>query len=199
LRHISLFLIIGVLFLSSITWCQTLTNEDIIISSVRAAAERENFGDLSKQIRIISDSKGINNLIADGLADAVRTHYAGVTLTAVPDSISHNLYFDILGFSFDYKKGGSRGFLRSRKIKRELITQLRINIESGPDRALLESRNLSVIFSDEIEPGQAKFVGSREISELSPAVPGSGWSRYTEPSLVIASVGILVYLFFANR
>jgi hypothetical protein len=199
LRQNSLIVIIWLAILAGVSRSQTPSNENVIISSVSAAAARELAGDSTSKIRIVSEEQGLSRLFASGLAEALRTKYSKVTLSPAADSTSQNLYFNILGFSFDFKKGASRGLFRARKIKRELESQLRISIRGGLDGMLLDARNLSVNYSDEIEPSMINLVNSREIPELAPDAPGSGWSRFLEPSLVIGSVGALVYLFFANR
>jgi len=53
--------------------------------------------------------------------------------------------------------------------------------------------------SDLIRRSMASSVNNKTYSFLSPSLPDDPQSRYMEPALVVAVVGGLVYLFFANR
>ncbi len=186
---------LSVLCISSV-FARPASNEQIMINSTAAVVETT-FSGGAPSLNIIADTSGIGGLISYGIAEGLKNSYGSIMLASAPDPAGANLYYDVLGFDFKYSRGGSRGFLRGRKIRRELQCELRINIREG--EAFREARNLLVNYADEIEPSDTRFVNSRNIPELAPELPGSSWSRYAEPSLVIASVGALVYLFFANR
>jgi hypothetical protein len=190
-----------VLALASAASASPSSNEQVIINAVRAGVDSllGKTGDMGAEVRVVADSGGLRRLIAEGIADGLRDKYNRILIGGGSDSLSDILTYDILGFAFDYEKGSSRGFLRGRKIKREMLCELRINIQGGPTGILRHSQNMSVAYADEIEHSDLRFVNSREIPELAPEPPGSGWSRFGEPALVTASVGALVYLFFANR
>jgi len=138
-------------------------------------------------------------LCRDGIAEGLRDKYRQVFIDSIPDDHYLGLTYGILGTDFKYSKGSSRGMFKSRRIKREFRLQLRINIKGSLDNAVLDSYDIPVNYRDEIEPSMQDYVRSRKLEELAPKDPGSGWSRYVEPALVISTVGVLVYLFFANR
>lgn len=193
-------IIAGVILLSfGIAYGQPLSNEQIVISSVKAAVDSEVTGDSTHTLQITVKAAELDRLVGDGLYDGLRDKYGKAIYLSSLDPQLLSLNYDILGFDFSYKKGQSRGFFKSHKIARDFRCQLRININGGPDSKLILSQGISVSYHDEIEPSDLNYVKSRRIPELAPSAPGSGWSRYAEPSLVIASVGTLVYLFFANR
>jgi hypothetical protein len=195
----SFFSLLMVLACMSSARTQPLTNEQIVVNTVRQQINQNIEKDSASALLVISSEKELDLLIAGAIADAMRTKYPQVLLASSPSPNANNLAFDIQGFDFSFHKGASRGFLKAHKIKRQLQAQLRITIRSGMDGQLREVRDFSVAYDDIIDPAWAKFVNSRNIPELAPPVPSSGWSRYVEPTLVISAVGTLVYLFFANR
>jgi hypothetical protein len=178
---------------------QPPTNEEVVVSAVKDQVEK-NFGsDSVPALLVISGEKELELLVGGGIADAMRDKYPQVLLSSAPAPNADNLTFNIEGFDFSFHKGASRGFLKTHKINRRLQEQLRITIRNGIDGQVREMKELSISYSDTIDPAWAKYVSSPNIVELSPSAPVSSWSRYVEPGLVIAAVGALVYLFFANR
>lgn len=193
----SVFIVL--LLLHGAASAQPPTNEQLIITAVKAAVEKEIPADPSSGVRIIGGGEGKARLFEQGIADGLRSKYGLVAIGQTGDSLFKNVNYDIQGFEFGYEKGSSRGFLRNRRVIRHFRCQLRITIQDNPDGVLLASRDIGIDISDQIEPSDLEYVKSRDIPELAPEPPGSGWSRIAEPALVIASVGALVYLFFANR
>ncbi len=185
--------------LSGVAWAQPPTNEQIVTDAVKAQVDKSFERDSARALLIIPGPTELDILVAGAIADAMRRKYPQVMLASSPSPAADNLTFDIQGFDFRFRKGASRGFLKAHKIKRELQGQLRITVKSGTDGQLREVKDIPFSYTDVIEPGWAKYVNSRSISELAPPVPTSSWSRYAEPALVITAVGTLVYLFFANR
>lgn len=175
------------------------SNEQVIFNSLSAAVDSQIVMPSAESVRIITDGLGLNRLFSEAIAEGMKSKSSQISIGSAPDSTSDNLLFDLLGFDLAYKNGSSRGFLKSRRIKRELHCELRISIRGGSSGLLLQMRNISIEYGDEIEPSELRFINSRDIVELTAEPPGSAWSRYVEPSFVIASVGVLVYLFFANR
>ena len=176
-----------------------ISNEQVVISATARAIDTLYTRVTPRDLNIISDSGGLDKLILYGISEGLRGKFDRIMIATSPETTGYNLYFDMLGFDLGYRAGSSRGFLKGRMIRRELQCELRINIRDGRDGALRETKNLGVGYIDEIERSDVSFVNSREIPELAPEPPGSSWSRYAEPWLVVASVGALVYLFFANR
>jgi hypothetical protein len=178
---------------------QPPTNEQMVTDAVEAQVEKSLERDSARALLIIPGQTQLDILIAGAIANPMRRKYPQVMLSSSPSPAADNLTFDIQGFDFRFARGASRGFLKAHRIKRELRGQLRITIKSGMDGQLREVKDIPFSYTDAIEPGWAKYVNSRTISELAPPVPTSSWSRYVEPALVISAVGTLVYLFFANR
>jgi len=183
----------------AIVHSQPPTNEQIVFSAVKEEIDKSLSKDSASALMVVSGKKELEVLIGGAIADAMRRKYPQVLMDSMPSPNADNLTFDIQGFDFSFNKGASRGFLKAHKIRRQLQAELRISIRSGVDRQLREMKDIVIERSDTIEPAWAKYVNSRNIVELSPQAPASNWSRYVEPALVIAAVGALVYLFFANR
>lgn len=177
---------------------QPLSNEQIVISTIRQAVAEKVPADTSHSMQIVEKAGELERLIGDCILDGLHDKFRKAIYILESDSQKLTIDYAVLAFDFTYKKGGSRGFLKSNKIARDLRCQIRLNIDNAA-AGVSNSHEISAIYHDEIEPSDLTYVKSRRIPELAPAAPGSGWSRYVEPSLVIASVGTLVYLFFANR
>ena len=201
MRKNRLFAFSGCLLALSISTASAgpISNEQVVINATARAVDSVYTRVTPQDLNIISDSGSLDKLVLYGISEGMRGKFDRIMLAQGPESSGYNLYFDVLGFDLGYRMGSSRGFLRGRKIRRELQCELRINIRDGRDGALRETKNLGVSYVDEIDRSEISFVNSRKIPELAPEPPGSSWSRYAEPSLVVASVGALVYLFFANR
>ena len=201
MSKIRILLIIGgmVATIWSVGFCgQPLTNEQLIIAAVKQAVQENIVADPSLVIQCQSRDGGIEKLIGDGIVEGASGKFGKLLYTSSPDSSNPSLQYYISGFEFTYKKGKSRGFLKSNRIARDLRCQLRISF-SNQTSGILNSQDISVNYHDEIEPTDLNYVKSRNIQELAPPDPGSRWSKYAEPFLVVASVGTLVYLFFSNR
>jgi hypothetical protein len=198
--YVIIFLILVFEFAGiAIVHSQPPTNEQLVVSAVKEEIDKSLSKDSTSTLLVISGKKELEILIGGAIADAMRDKYTQVLMDSIPTRNADNLTFDIQGFDFSFYKGASRGFLKAHKIRRQLQAQLRITISSGMDGQLREMKDIALNRSDTIEPVWAKYVNSRNIVELSPQAPASNWSRYVEPTLVIAAVGALVYLFFANR
>ncbi len=176
-----------------------LTNEQVVISSVREAAERTMRGQKFDRIQLTIAKSGIDRPVSNGIAEALRSLGAEVFVDAIAGESTNNLTYDVLGFDFDYEKGTSRGFLRKPMIKREFAARLRITMSRSVEGSILGFEEIAVSYVDNIDPRFADLVKSRDIPELAPDLPSSGWTKIAEPVIVTAAIGGLVYLFFANR
>jgi hypothetical protein len=175
------------------------TNEEVVISSVREAAEKTMGNHRLDKIHMRMAESGIDRPISYGIAEALRSLGAEVFGGGGGGELTNSLTYDVLGFDFGYGKGASRGFLRKPMIKREFSARLRITISESIEGAILSLDDIAVSYVDDIEPRFADLVKSRDIPELAPDISGSNWTKIVEPVVVTAAVGGLVYLFFANR
>jgi len=175
------------------------TNEEVVISSVREAAEKTMRGYGLDKIQMNIAESGIDRPISNGIAEALGSLGVKVFAGGISGESTNSLNYDVLGFDFDYGKGASRGFLRKRMIKREFAARLRITISKSIEGPILSFEDVAVSYVDNIDPRFANLVKSRDIPELAPDLPGSGWTKIAEPVVVTAAIGGLVYLFFANR
>ncbi len=175
------------------------TNEEVVISSVREAAEKTLRSHRLDKIQMDMAESGIDRPISNGIAEALRSLGVEVFAGGGSGESMNSLSYDVLGFDFDYGKGASRGFLRKPMIKREFAARLRITISKSIEGAILSLDDIGVSYVDDIEPRFADLVKSRDIPELAPDISGSNWTKIVEPVVVTAAVGGLVYLFFANR
>jgi hypothetical protein len=178
---------------------QIPTNEEVVISSVRAAVEEAMRGQGLDRIQMDMAKFGIDGPISNGIADALRSLGIQVFAGGANSVASNSLDYDLLGFDFDYRKGTSRGFFKKPMIRREFEARLRITVTESLKGSISSFEDVAVSYADDIDPRFANLVKSREIPELAPALPGWGWTKVVEPVVVTAAIGGIVYLFFANR
>jgi len=174
-----------------------LTNEQVVIKSVRDAVLKSDCCKGIGDVRLELARSGLARPVSNGLAEAFKA--MGVNVSVGPGASWAVLGYDILGLEFEYKKGKSRGFLRQHMIKRALDARIRVTATQAMDGAIVAQEDISVGYSDEIDPAAVELAKSPDIPELAPRAQGSGWARIVEPVVVTAAVGGLVYLFFANR
>lgn len=175
------------------------TNEQIVISSVRRAVIESLRTETFHSMSVTLAESGIERPVSNGIVNALRDMGVEVLAEGAGDDGAEKLVYDILGFDFSYERGESRGFLRKPMIRRELAAQLRITVKAPPSGRIIYLNELGVEYKDSIAPGFLDLARSRDIPELAPDPPGSGWIRIVEPVIVTGAVGALVYLFFANR
>jgi hypothetical protein len=174
-----------------------LTNEQVVIGSVREAVlESRCCSDLG-DIHLSLAKTGVLRPVSYGLADGLRL--LGNSVSTEVGKAPIDIDYDLLGFDFAYHKGSSQGFMHKPMIKRVLDARIRISARRTGDGAILKTDELTVAYADEVDPESAYLIRSLDIPELSPDPPGSRWSKIVEPVVVTAAVGGLVYLFFANR
>ena len=177
---------------------EVITNEEVVIDAA-ADGVASNFADPGfKTVSIVVSDGDISDLVGTGLAEGFENIGVNVVGNDQPDSAVQYAECDVLGFDFRYRHGDSRGFLRKRMIKREFSARLKFTLYDSR-RSISEIRDMSLNYVDQIDPGLIDLVKSRSIEELDPPVPSSGMQRFIEPIVVTATVGGLVFLFFANR
>jgi hypothetical protein len=187
------------IFYGAAASAQVITNEEVIIYAARSGIEN-NFGHpdfKSINIRVLEGE--ISRPVAAGIAEGFRNIGVNVIGNDYADSAVQYAECDVLGFDFAYGNGDSRGFLRKRMIKREFTAKLKFTLYDAGRRLISEIKDVSLKYEDQINPGLANLVKSRTIEALDPPSPSSGMKKFIEPVIVTATIGGLVFLFFANR
>ena len=174
-----------------------LTNEQVVIKAVREGAAAAGIFDRLTDVRFDPVETGPGRAIYGGLAEALTAR--GISIHSENEAASMTTGFDILGFDFRYKKGKSRGFLRKPMINRSFNARIRVTVTGLATGKVLGMEDISATYTDELDPDAENLIKSRDIPELAPAAPVSGWTKIVEPVVVTTAVGGLVYLFFANR
>jgi hypothetical protein len=175
------------------------TNEQIVISSVRKAVVESLRTETFHRMSVNLTESGIERPVSNGIVNALRDMGVEVLADGSGDDGAERMVYDLLGFDFTYERGESRGFLRKPMIRREFAAQLRITVKAPPSGRIIFLNEIGVEYKDSIAPGFLDLARSRDIPELDPDPPGSGWIKIAEPAIVTVAVGALVYLFFANR
>jgi hypothetical protein len=109
------------------------------------------------------------------------------------------LFYRIIDLSLSYPQIEREGFFGARLLTRKASLNLSFRLEDGTTGRVLWSEKGKEERSDQIKRSLARSVNNRTYPFLSPALPDDPQSRYLEPAMVIAVVGGLIYLFFANR
>jgi hypothetical protein len=179
-------------------FCQSIpTNEQILTGAVERAASRLlDSLKLTPGLFIISNQPGIDEIAGEGAGTAFIKHdWKSVPSPDFVDSTITRINIRFSSYQFKYIKGKSRGFWKRPFIKRILTGQVAINITGV--RNYVGFRDID--YNDQIQYDQANFVASPKYNQLAPELPRLGISRFVEPIAVAATVGGLIYLFFASR
>ncbi len=112
---------------------------------------------------------------------------------------SQSLFYRIIEMSLNYPKVKRKGFLGARLVTRKALLNLSFRLEYGTTGKVLWTKRGKEERSDLIKKSMIKSVNNQYYPFLSPSLPDDPQSRFVEPALVVAVVGGLIYLFFANR
>lgn len=112
---------------------------------------------------------------------------------------SSSLFYRIIEMSLDYPKIERKGFFGKRLVTRKASLNLSFRLEDNASGKVLWSKRGKDEKSDLIKKGMAGSLNNEIYPFLSPSLPEDTQSRFIEPALVVAVVGGLIYLFFANR
>jgi len=198
IRNCSPFLFLLLLWPTHIK-AQVVTNEQVVVMAARIGVEN-NFKSPKFEIvsiEVLEDE--ISRPIAIGLSEGFEN--LGVNVVGndrVVNSVQ-NVECDVLGFEFKYENGDPRGFLRKRMLRRKFMAILKLTFSNRQNKSISEIRDITISYEDQIDPELADLVKSRKIPALDPPFPSTGLKKVVEPVVVTAAVGVLVYLFFANR
>ena len=197
----SIFIIacLAVLTVGPLAGGQPPTNEQVVVSAVKSACEKEFNESRGSRLRIITTGTGLEGLVSTGIAAAMRSKYLEVVLAGKPDSLSDNLFFDLAGFDMSYKEGEARGFMKGHAINRRLRSLLLVTIRQGVQGQILDQKSLDIEYSDTIDPSMMNAINSDYLPQLAPKAPGSDWSKYAAPAVFAVSAGVIMYLYFAHR
>lgn len=186
------FLLAGPVFSQNI-----ISNEQLLADASRQAAAI-----LFDSLKIaagtfnISSTSGIDEIVADGIIAALQKKgYITENAAIIPAESTLSVNARLSGLKFSYVKGSTRGFWKKPYIKRKLSGQIAINLSGKAN--YIGFRDIS--YEDQILPEQATIVASPKYNQLAPEIPRLGATRFVEPAAVAATVGGLIYLFFASR
>jgi hypothetical protein len=179
-------------------FCQTtLSNEQLLTDAVnRAVSGLLDSLELAPGLFAISSAAGLDEIAGEGAKSAFLK--AGWVINSKADSASDSMVnagIRLSAYQFGYTKGKSRGFWKRPFVKRALSGQIAINLSGRIN--YMGFRNIT--YDDQILYGQANNVASPKYNQLAPELPRLGASRFVEPVAVAATVGGLIYLFFASR
>lgn len=112
---------------------------------------------------------------------------------------SWSLFYRIIEMSLNYPKIERKGFLGKRMVTRKAGLNFSFRLEDNATGKVLWTKRGKEERSDMIKKSLVKSVNNQSYPLLSPSLPDDPQSRFLEPALVVAVVGGLIYLFFANR
>jgi hypothetical protein len=109
------------------------------------------------------------------------------------------LFYRIIELSLDYPEIKRKGFFGRRFVTRRASLNFSFRLEDNETGRVLWSKRGKDKRIDQIERSMIKSLNNESYPILSPSLPQDSLSRFIEPALVVAVVGGLIYLFFANR
>jgi hypothetical protein len=183
------------------------SNEEFLRSSIRSLLQHTftSFpAEESKSLVVKSeDQHPVDWLLKDELVSYLRSLNREVILQPSnrnPESEeSQSLFYRIIDMSLSYPQVRRQGFLGARILTRRASLNLSFRLEDQATGKVLWSERTKEERSDLVKRGMAGSLNNKTYPFLSPPLPDDPQSRFVEPALVVAVVGGLVYLFFANR
>ena len=183
------------------------SNEEFLRESVRSLLGRT-FDDFppafSKPLLLkAEENHPANWLLQDELVSYLLSlNYQVVLHATEPDENlleSWALFYRIIEMSLDYPKTKRKGFFGTRLVTRKTSLNLSFRLEDNATGKVLWTKRGKEERTDLIKKSRIKSVNNQSYSFLSPSLPDDPQSKFIEPALVVAVVGGLIYLFFANR
>ena len=183
------------------------SNEEFLRESIRSLLGRT-FDDFpeanSKFFLLKTEEQHLGNWLLEDelLGYLLSSHYQVVLHSTEPNNNlaeSQSLFYRIIGMSLDYPEIKRKGFLGKRIVTRKVSLNLSFRLEDRATGKVLWAKRGKEERKDLIKKSMVKSVNNQFYPFLSPSLPDDPHSKFIEPALVVAVVGGLVYLFFANR
>jgi hypothetical protein len=121
---------------------------------------------------------------------------------AAADSSSENGYLlrmRIIDLKLSYGKSWRRFVLVGKIIERIARVSIYYELVDRSNERVLASSNARSEIRDRVPASMLPLLSDSEHSFASPAVEKGQWDRYLEGGLVMAIIGVLIYLFYSNK
>ena len=183
------------------------SNEEFLRESLRSLLGRtfDDFPQAGSKLLLLKaeEDHPANWLLEDELVSyLLSSNYKVALHSTEPNnnfSESQSLFYRIIEMSLNYPKVKRKGFLGERIVTRKASLNLSFRLEDNATGKVLWTKRGKEERSDLIKKSMIKSVNNQSYPFLSPSLPDDPQSRFIEPTLVVAVVGGLIYLFFANR
>jgi len=183
------------------------SNEEFLRESLRSLLGRtfDDFPQAGSKLLLLKaeEDHPANWLLEDELVSyLLSSNYKVALHSTEPNnnlSESQSLFYRIIEMSLNYPKVKRKGFLGERIVTRKASLNLSFRLEDNATGKVLWTKRGKEERSDLIKKSMIKSVNNQSYPFLSPSLPDDPQSRFIEPALVVAVVGGLIYLFFANR
>jgi len=183
------------------------SNEEFLRESLRSLLGRtfDDFPQAGSKLLLLKaeEDHPANWLLEDELVSyLLSSNYKVALHSTEPNnnlSESQSLFYRIIEMSLNYPKVKRKGFLGARLVTRKALLNLSFRLEDNATGKVLWTKRGKEERSDLIKKSMIKSVNNQSYPFLSPSLPDDPQSRFIEPTLVVAVVGGLIYLFFANR
>jgi|GEM_PF-830190 len=183
------------------------SNEEFLRESIRSLLGRtfDDFPEAKSKLLLLQaeEEHPANWLLEDELVSyLLSSNYKVALHSTEPNNNfpeSQSLFYRIIEMSLNYPKVKRKGFLGERIVTRKALLNLSFRLEYGTTGKVLWTKRGKEEREDLIKKSRMKSINNESYPFLSPSLPDDPQSRFIEPALVVAVVGGLIYLFFANR
>ncbi len=183
------------------------SNEEFLRNSIRSLIGRtfDDFPEVKSKFLLLKaeEEHPGNWLLEDELVSYLLSlNYRVALRSTQPNNNlveSQSLFYRIIEMSLDYPKVKRKGFFGASLVTRKAWLNLSFRLEDKFTGKVLWTKRGKEERSDLIKKSKIKSVKNESYPFLNPSLPGDPQSRFFEPALVVAVVGGLIYLFFANR
>ena len=178
------------------------TNVELLVMSIDSAwsenLQSADFDTLSVySIEGVSGADPVNQLVSGRLAAYLHRNH--IPFTLVPDSTaSRSVVLTILDAGVRYTRSGREGLLGKKWMEREAL--FHINLQVSNRGLFILNRDIQVSHRDRIPWNQLNYAEQRGIVIGFPdRPPFNDWLTRLETAMMIASVGVVILLFYIIR
>jgi hypothetical protein len=183
------------------------SNEEFLRSSLRSLFEKafNDFPEANSKLIFLKaeEDHPANWLLEDELISYLLSlrYQVGSSASDSNYSLSESisLFYRIIELKLDYPKVQRKGFLGIRLVTREVSLNLSFRLDDKSTGKVLWFKRGKEEKSDLMKKSMLPSLNNQSYPFLSPSLSSDSQGKYLEPALLVAVVGGLVYLFFANR
>lgn len=183
------------------------SNLELIGQAVRRAANSMNVTPPERSVPVLEVRAGEGDDASWLLESVLKEHLlglgwrirAGSQTADSTDGEGYLLEMRVASLGLQYGRSWRRYLFGSKVVERIASVALYYELIDRADGSVLVSSDVTEEVVDVVPASMLKSLSSPKYSFASPKLEKGQWDRYLEGGLVIAIIGVLVYLFYSNK